>query len=81
MVSGSDDKTLRVWDLRNGKYLAIKNEPNGAITDIKFHPTEMIFAAGSQVKNTYKNAKFSKTGLGIMHKFLLVWLNYGLRLS
>ena len=49
MVSGSVDKTFRIWDLRNGKNLVEKNEPAGRINDIRFHPTEMIFAVGSEV--------------------------------
>ena len=51
MVSGSDDETIRIWDLRNGKDIQSKNEPGGAVNDLRFHPTEMLFAGACQVEN------------------------------
>ena len=47
MVSGSDDETIRVWDLRTGKILTTKSDPVGAIVDVHFHPCEMLFSAAS----------------------------------
>ena len=49
LVSGSEDNSLKIWDLRKGNCIATKTESNQPINDIKFHPTEMLFAAAGQV--------------------------------
>ena len=50
MISGSDDNTIKIWDLRSGKLVKTKNDALGRINDLQFHPKDMLFAAASQVE-------------------------------
>ena len=53
MVSGSDDESIKIWDLRTGKIMATKTEPVGPVVDVQFSSYEMIFAAGSSDSQVY----------------------------
>ncbi|CBY43495.1 unnamed protein product, partial [Oikopleura dioica] len=50
MLSSDRDGIVKVWDLRSGKSVATKSDAAGEITDLQFHPSEMLFAASSQVE-------------------------------
>jgi hypothetical protein len=51
LVSGSEDATVKIWDLRNAKCIHTKKESHSTINDIKFHPTEMLFATAGHDKH------------------------------
>ena len=50
MLSSDRDGFVKIWDLRSGKSVATKSDAAGEITDLQFHPSEMLFAASSQVE-------------------------------
>lgn len=48
IVSGGDDKTVRLWDLRAGQqHVSQFNECQAHVTDVAFHPSGYLVAASS----------------------------------
>ena len=64
VISGSADKTLRIWDAENGK-LSRTDAHNDAVTSVCFSPDDMWITSGSldktiHVRNASNGALFFK---------------------
>ncbi len=53
IVSGSLDKTVRVWDMATGKQLSVLNGHSHYVTSVAFSPNGNMIASGS-VDNTVR---------------------------
>ena len=47
IVSGSDDKSVKIWDVANKKNLMSFQDHTEIVRDVKFHPDGTCVASGS----------------------------------
>lgn len=50
LASGSDDKTIKLWDLRSGQAIATLHGHSQAVQSVAIHPNGKILASGSNDK-------------------------------
>jgi WD40 repeat protein len=46
LASGSEDQTVRLWDVRSGQCLHTLQEHSGRVTAVAFGPAEDVLASG-----------------------------------
>lgn len=47
VISGSEDKVIKLWDLTAGKMIQELKEHTGGVTSLEFNPNEYLLASGS----------------------------------
>jgi WD40 repeat protein len=54
LASGSDDRTVKVWDAATGKPLLTLPDPTGRVNSLAFHPTDDRMLAWGSRDSTVK---------------------------
>ncbi len=62
IVSGGISGLAKVWDVRAGKILTTLKKHTGAVTDIQFHPTDLVMATAGEdgIVNFWNAENYSK---------------------